>query len=59
MIVEPGLARALGVFVPPIASVLVASGRDVESGWLEDEPGALLAALGLPANSLVTARAPA
>jgi hypothetical protein len=47
------------VFVPPIASVLVASGRDVESGWLEDEPAALLAALGLPANSLVTARAPA
>ena len=42
------------VFVPPIASVLVASGRDVESGWLEDEPAALLAALGIRANTLVT-----
>src|SRR5690606_13434754 len=42
------------VFVPPIASVLVASGSDAESGWLEDEPAALLSALGLPANSLVT-----
>ena len=48
------------VFVPPIASVLVASGGDAESGWLEDEPAALLAALGLPANTLVTgARTPA
>ncbi|HWQ11642.1 MAG TPA: hypothetical protein VNL77_02515 [Roseiflexaceae bacterium] len=43
------------IFVPPIASVLVASGRDAESGWLEDEPASLLAALGLPANTLVTA----
>ena len=42
------------VFVPPIASVLVASGRDIESGWLEGEPAALLAALGLRADSLVT-----
>jgi hypothetical protein len=48
------------VFVPPIASVLVASGRDGENGWLEDEPAALLAELGLPANTLVTrARTPA
>ncbi|MEN9933543.1 MAG: hypothetical protein RLZZ387_122 [Chloroflexota bacterium] len=48
------------VFVPPIASVLVASGRDITSSWLEDEPAALLASLGLPANSLVTAaRTPA
>jgi hypothetical protein len=44
------------IFVPPIASVLVASGRDIESGWLEDEPAAMLAALGLSANSIVTRR---
>lgn len=44
------------VFVPPIASVLVASGRDAETGWLENEPAAMLAALGLRADSLVTAR---
>lgn len=35
------------VFVPPIASVLVASGKDATTGWLEDEPAGLLAALGL------------
>ncbi len=35
------------VFVPPIASVLVVSGRDVASGWLEEEPARLLEALGL------------
>jgi hypothetical protein len=44
------------VFVPPIASVLVASGRDAETGWLEDEPEALVEALGIPANSLLTKR---
>jgi hypothetical protein len=43
------------VFVPPIASVLVASGRNAESGWLEDEPASLLASLVLAANTLVTA----
>src|SRR5215208_3557069 len=36
------------MFVPPIASVLVVSGREAESSWLEDEPAALLAALGFP-----------
>jgi hypothetical protein len=35
------------VFVPPIASVLVVSGRDAEAGWLEGEPAAMLRALGL------------
>lgn len=35
------------VFVPPIGSVLVISGRDAEAGWLEDEPAGLLAALRL------------
>lgn len=39
------------IFVPPIGSVLVASGRDAGSGWLENEPLALLEALGLPARS--------
>ena len=34
------------IFVPPIASVLVVSGRDAESGWMEDEPARLLEALG-------------
>ena len=34
------------IFVPPIASVLVVSGRDAEAGWLEGEPGGLLEALG-------------
>jgi hypothetical protein len=38
------------VFVPPIASVLVVSGRDAETGWLEDEPARLLEALELPAR---------
>src|ERR687883_1387609 len=35
------------IFVPPIASVLVVSGRDAESSWLDDEPAGLLAALGM------------
>jgi hypothetical protein len=47
-----GLVTADGtvdiIFVPPIASVLVASGRDVETSWLEGEPGGLLEALALP-----------
>ncbi|HJZ48257.1 MAG TPA: hypothetical protein VKE41_13855 [Roseiflexaceae bacterium] len=34
------------IFVPPIASVLVVSGRDAESSWMEDEPARLLDALG-------------
>ena len=34
------------IFVPPIASVLVVSGRDAESSWMEDEPARLLTALG-------------
>jgi hypothetical protein len=42
------------IFVPPIASVMVASGGS-EAGWLENEPAALLDALGLPANSIVSA----
>lgn len=33
------------IFVPPLASVLVVSGRDAQNGWLEGEPAALLAAL--------------
>jgi hypothetical protein len=36
------------IFVPPIASVLVVSGRDAESSWLDDEPAGLLRALGMP-----------
>jgi hypothetical protein len=35
------------VFVPPIASVLVVSRGGDDSGWLEQEPARLLAALGL------------
>ncbi len=35
------------MFVPPIASVLVISGQGAETGWLEDEPEHLVAALGL------------
>jgi len=35
------------IFVPPIASVLVVSGRDTENSWMEDEPARLVAALGL------------
>jgi hypothetical protein len=35
------------IFVPPIASLLVASGRDAQVGWLEDEPEGLLRALDL------------
>jgi hypothetical protein len=38
------------IFVPPIASVLVVSGHDPESSWLEDEPARLVAALGLTAK---------
>jgi hypothetical protein len=36
------------IFVPPIASVLVISGRDAESSWLDDEPAGLLSAIGRP-----------
>ena len=47
-----GLVTAEGavdiIFVPPIASVLVVSGRDAESSWLDDEPAGLLRALGMP-----------
>src|ERR1044072_6887164 len=49
-----GLVTAEGavdiMFVPPIGSVLVISGRDAESAWLEDEPTALLSALGMSAK---------
>ena len=45
LVTEEGAVDIL--FVPPIASVLVVSGRDVDSGWLEDEPAALLEALGI------------
>jgi hypothetical protein len=34
------------IFVPPIASVLVVSGRDAENSWMEDEPARLVEALG-------------
>lgn len=43
LVTEEGSVDIL--FVPPIASVLVVSGRDAESGWLEDEPAALLSAI--------------
>jgi hypothetical protein len=46
-----GLVTAEGavdiIFVPPIASVLVISGRDAESSWLDDEPAGLLSAIGM------------
>ena len=35
------------IFVGQLASVLVISGKDAQSGWLEDEPAALLSALNL------------
>jgi hypothetical protein len=38
------------IFVPPIASVLVVSGHDPESSWLEDEPARLVQALGFTAK---------
>jgi hypothetical protein len=38
------------IFVPPLASVLVVSGRDAESSWLDDEPASLLEALELTAK---------
>ncbi len=45
-----GLVTAEGavdiIFVPPIASVLVVSGRDDESSWLDNEPTNLLHAIG-------------
>lgn len=44
LVTEGGMVDIL--FVPPIASVLVVSGHDAETGWLEGEPAALLAALG-------------
>ncbi len=34
------------VFVGPLGSVLVASGHDIATSWLEGEPAGLLAALG-------------
>ena len=36
------------IFVPPIASVLVVSGGDAETSWLDDEPAGLLQAIGMP-----------
>ena len=45
LVTEEGTVDIL--FVPPIASVLVVSGRDAEAGWLENEPAALLDALKL------------
>lgn len=45
LVTEEGLVDLL--FVPPIASVLVISGNNPETGWLEDEPAALLKALGI------------
>ncbi|HEX5692211.1 MAG TPA: hypothetical protein VFX76_19480 [Roseiflexaceae bacterium] len=38
------------IFVPPIASVLVVSGRDAENSWMEDEPARLVEALGFTAR---------
>jgi hypothetical protein len=38
------------IFVPPIASVLVVSGRDAETSWFENEPARLVEALGLSAK---------
>jgi len=50
-----GLVTAEGavdiIFVPPIASVLVVSGRDAESSWLDDEPASLLNAIGMLARA--------
>src|SRR5919109_892571 len=48
LVTEEGTVDIL--FVPPIASVLVVSGRDAETGWLEDEPAGLLNALGISAK---------
>jgi hypothetical protein len=46
-----GLVTAEGavdiIFVPPLASVLVVSGRDAVSSWLDDEPSSLLGAIGM------------
>jgi len=49
LVTEEGMVDIL--FVPPIASVLVVSGHDAETGWLEDEPAALLEALGISFKS--------
>ena len=50
-----GLVTAEGavdiIFVPPIASVLVVSGHDAESSWLDDEPARLLDAIGMLVRS--------
>jgi len=50
-----GLVTAEGavdiIFVPPIASVLVISGRDAESSWLDGEPAGLLQAIGMPKSN--------
>ena len=47
-----GLVTAEGavdiIFVPPIASVLVVSGRDAESSWLDEEPAGLMHAIAMP-----------
>ena len=47
-----GLVTAEGavdiIFVPSIASVLVVSGRDAESSWLDDEPAGLMNAIATP-----------
>jgi hypothetical protein len=45
LVTEDGMVDL--VFVPPIASVLVVSRGEAESGWVEQEPAALLEALGL------------
>jgi hypothetical protein len=50
-----GLVTAEGavdiIFVPPIASVLVVSGHDAESSWLDGEPARLLDAIGMLVRS--------
>ena len=45
LVTEDGMVDI--IFVPPIASVLVLSGRGDTTNWLEDEPERLVAALGL------------
>lgn len=35
------------VFVPPLGSVLVVSGREIDQGWLDEEPAALMETLRL------------
>jgi hypothetical protein len=38
------------LFVAPLASVLVVSGRNAETGWLEGEPAGMLEAMGVAAR---------